>query len=161
MRLKENIEEEELVAKDGSHWGFHALRVSLGVVFLYAGLIKVFDPASLSVAVANYKITPFDQQPLDMWLGYFLPVIETLVGLGLLLQVWQRGAALLSGLMSLSFFAAIISVWIRGLDIHCGCFGDNEVFDGYFLHCVLLFGMILVSFYLWRKGARFQGSTDA
>ncbi len=151
MRRKTKFENKLAVTGSVTIWFIRCLSVLLGVIFLYAGLSKVFTPAILTETVANYKIPPFDQAPFDMWLGYFLPMIEVLVGLGLLLFIWHRGAVLLSGMMSFVFLIGIISVWIRGLDIHCGCFGDEEVFDGYLIHVIFLLGMILASSYLWVK----------
>ncbi len=129
-------------------WVFLILRVLLGFVFLYAGLVKVFDPASQAETVANYKITPFDQQPYDMWLGYFLPLLEVIVGLGLVLHIMPRGSSSMAALLSLSFLCATISVWVRGLDIDCGCFGDQVVFEGYLVHVILLTLMLASSLML-------------
>ena len=130
-------------------WILLVLRVFLGFVFLYAGLVKVFDPTNLAETVTNYKISPFDQQPYDMWLGYFLPILEVVVGLGLLLHVMPRGCSSMAALLSLGFLCATISVWVRGLDIDCGCFGDQVVFDGYLIHVILLTLMLVSSLILF------------
>jgi uncharacterized membrane protein YphA (DoxX/SURF4 family) len=47
------------------------------------------------------------------------------VGGMLVLGVLVRGAAVVSGLLFIAFIVAIISVWVRGIEIDCGCFGGG------------------------------------
>lgn len=97
------------------------LRTVFGLVFIYAGAIKIPDPGAFTVAVANYQILP-------PWLvnpaAVFIPWIEVVCGAALVLGVFARGAALVLNGMLAGFTAAVAYNWQRGLDIECGCFGD-------------------------------------
>lgn len=70
--------------------GTFLLRISLGVVFLWFGILKVFDmgPARELVARTVYWVNPD-------WFYPFLGVWEALIGLGLLIRPLVRGAILL------------------------------------------------------------------
>jgi uncharacterized membrane protein YphA (DoxX/SURF4 family) len=99
------------------------LRMLFGLVFIYAGAIKIPDPAAFSVVVANYQILP-------PWLvnpaAVFIPWIEVVCGAALIFGVLARGAALVLNGMLAGFTAAVAYNWQRGLDIECGCFGDVD-----------------------------------
>ncbi|MFC4993854.1 MauE/DoxX family redox-associated membrane protein [Rubritalea tangerina] len=124
------------------------LRVALGGIFLVFGLMKILDAHAFVENVANFQIPPFNEPPYDMWLAYFLPPLEVLVGLGLILKRWMEGALLLTAGMLLSFMGAIGSVWARGLDVDCGCSGGTVDLGGYASHMVILFVMLSATVYL-------------
>lgn len=109
-------------------WLATALRLVLGSAFLYAGLIKLPDPAASLRAVRAYRLLPESLVPA---FGYGLPVLELLIGIVLLAGLHVRlGALLALGLLAV-FTAAIISAWARGLQIDCGCFSTGgEVSSG-------------------------------
>ncbi|MEO1855776.1 MAG: MauE/DoxX family redox-associated membrane protein [Rubritalea sp.] len=124
------------------------LRVLLALVFLVSGGMKVFDAQSFVENVANFQISPFDSAPYDMWLAYFLPPLEVLVGICLLTTFWMRGALVLSLGMILAFLVGICSVWSRGLNIDCGCTGGSVSLGGYSTHMTVLSVMLCVAVYL-------------
>lgn len=101
-----------------------AIQVSLGVVFVWAAGNKLFVSGVevFMKDVANFRIVG---EPWDVVIAYSLPWLELLVGLCLVLHIQQRGAALLATLMTVVFLGAIISAWMRGIDLHCGCFGKS------------------------------------
>ncbi len=99
-------------------------RAILGGVFIWASYDKILHPAEFARAIANYK---FLTAPLLINLSaVFVPWLELLAGLMLILGIWRRGALLiLTGL--LVFFAILITITtLRGIDIACGCFGSDE-----------------------------------
>lgn len=109
-------------------WLATALRLVLGGAFLYAGLIKLPDPAASLRAVRAYRLLP---EALVPTFGYGLPVLELLIGVVLLVGLHVRLGALLALLLLTAFTAAIISAWARGLQIDCGCFSaGGEVSSG-------------------------------
>ncbi len=124
------------------------LRVLLALVFLIFGGMKMFDAHAFVENVANFQISPFDSAPYDMWLAYFLPPLEVLVGVCLLTKFWLRGALVLSLGMVLAFLVGIGSVWSRGLNIDCGCSGGNVSLGGYQTHMTVLAVMLGVAVYL-------------
>lgn len=96
-----------------------AVRVVLGALFLYAGAIKIVDPAAFALAVYNYHILP-------AWLvnvtAIILPWVEVVAGILLVLGLWIPGGALIVSAMLLVFTTALGFNLSRGLDIACGCF---------------------------------------
>jgi uncharacterized membrane protein YphA (DoxX/SURF4 family) len=46
------------------------------------------------------------------------------------LGLFARGAAVVSALLFLAFIVGIASVWARGIEIDCGCFGGGGVKAG-------------------------------
>lgn len=95
------------------------LRIALGGVFLYAGVVKASNPAAFAGSVAAYQILPYAGNYLA---AAVVPWIEIICG-GLLIIGWRiRSAAALTTLLTLLFIALLFSTVVRGLDIDCGCF---------------------------------------
>lgn len=97
-------------------------RLVTGGVWIVAGAIKLPDPAQSVAAVRAYQLLPSDLVTL---VGQLLPVIEIVVGVCLVLGVLTRGAAVVSALLFVAFIIGIASVWARGINIDCGCFGGG------------------------------------
>jgi uncharacterized membrane protein YphA (DoxX/SURF4 family) len=97
-------------------------RLTLGVVLIVAGGLKVTSPEVSAMAVRAFQILPYD---LAGYVGYALPVVEVAVGLLLVAGLFTRAAAVVGGLLMLAFVIGIISAWTRGLNIDCGCFGGG------------------------------------
>lgn len=97
-------------------------RLILGGVFIFASLDKLQYPEAFAQAIHNYRMVPYS---LLHGMAYFLPVLEFITGSALILGIWRRGAALLTGLMTLVFMVAISVALYRGLDISCGCFNTD------------------------------------
>ncbi|MFY9940654.1 MAG: cation diffusion facilitator family transporter [Desulfobacterales bacterium] len=101
---------------------FHALRLMLGAVFLYASYDKILHPQAFAQAVYNFQILPDGVVNI---VALVLPWLELLLGLCLVAGLWLPGATLLgSGLLGI-FIGALVFNQIRGLDIHCGCFSTD------------------------------------
>ena len=103
-------------------WLASAARVGLAAVWLYAGLAKVADPAQFLVGVNAYQLLP---DWLARATAYGLPFVEIGIGLLLLAGLATRLAAVLSGLLLVTFVIGVISAAARGLSIDCGCFGGG------------------------------------
>ena len=97
-----------------------ALRLILGGIFVYAGVLKIYEPGKFAVDIANYRIVPHD---LINLFAITLPWVEVLGGLFLIFGIWLRASALVVLAMTAMFFLAISSALARGLNIECGCFG--------------------------------------
>ena len=95
-------------------------RLALGGLFVYAGVVKVFDPLDFAQDIRNYRLVG---QSLSFIAAIVLPWLEILAGVALAAGIWKRASALIiSGL--LVFFIVLTLVTIaRGLDVECGCFG--------------------------------------
>jgi uncharacterized membrane protein YphA (DoxX/SURF4 family) len=103
-------------------WIGLALRIVVGGVWLVAGALKLPEPAQSVAAVRAYQILPAD---LVAPVGQLLPVIEVVIGLMLILGLLTRAAAVASAALFVVFIAGIVSVWVRGINIDCGCFGGG------------------------------------
>ena len=107
---------------DVKAWAGLAARLVVGGVWIYAGAIKLPDPDESVAAVRAYELLPGDTA---VTLGQLLPVLEVVVGAMLVLGVLVRGAAVVSALLFAAFIVGILSVWARGIEIDCGCFGGG------------------------------------
>lgn len=97
-------------------------RLVLGGVLAYAALTKVGDPQATVRAVRAYELLP---NAVEVPLGYALPAFELALAALLLAGVALRLAGIASAVLMLAFVGGIISAWVRGLKIDCGCFGGG------------------------------------
>ncbi|RHW27683.1 DoxX family membrane protein [Nocardioides immobilis] len=97
-------------------------RLVTGGVWIVAGALKITDPAASMAAVRAYELLPGS---LVEPVGVALPAVELVVGLALVVGAFTRGAALVSALLFVAFIIGIASVWARGIEIDCGCFGGG------------------------------------
>ena len=86
-----------------SRWSIPLLRISLGVVFLWFGLLKVFDvtPVTDLVAATVYWVDPD-------WFVPLLGVAEVLIGLALVFRVALRPALALFAVQMAGTFLVLI-----------------------------------------------------
>jgi uncharacterized membrane protein len=102
-------------------WLYRGLRWGLALVFLYAGLIKLVDPASFAVIIAAYGLVP---EGLLMPIAVVLPTLEVLAAIGLMVDL--RGSLTLMAVLMAIFIAVLgYGLWM-GLDVDCGCFGPED-----------------------------------
>jgi uncharacterized membrane protein YphA (DoxX/SURF4 family) len=103
-------------------WLATVARLVTGGVWIVAGAIKLPDPFTSVRAVRAYDLLPESVVPT---VGHLLPVVEIIVGLALVLGLLTRAAAVVSALLFALFVVGIASVWARGIEIECGCFGGG------------------------------------
>jgi uncharacterized membrane protein YphA (DoxX/SURF4 family) len=96
-----------------------AVRLGLAAVALTAAIPKLADLRGSQQSVAAYQLFP---AWLNRLIGTGLPIIELSLALLLVVGLLTRYAAIVFGLMLVVFIAGIVSAWVRGLDISCGCF---------------------------------------
>jgi uncharacterized membrane protein YphA (DoxX/SURF4 family) len=102
-------------------WLHLACRVVLAGVFIYASLHKISDPATFAQSIQNYHMMPLWSTNLP---ALYLPWLELLAGIFLLVGFWTRAsAAALSGLSCL-FIVGLTQAVMRGIKLHCGCFSS-------------------------------------
>ncbi len=133
-------------------WIYKLSRWCIGIIFIYAGTVKLLEPKTFAVLIDAYGIVP---ENLLIPVAVTLPAVEIFAGLGLLFDI-EKSLFIISGLLVL--FIAILGYGIRmGLDIDCGCFGPEEpeakAFHG--LRTTLyrdLFLLVTVAYiYGWRR----------
>jgi uncharacterized membrane protein YphA (DoxX/SURF4 family) len=124
---------------------YRIVALIIGGIFIYAGVIKAMDPVAFANDIDNYKILPW---ALTVRLAFYLPWLEILCGLAVILGLLYRGGLLiLTALVSVFIIASIIAK-ARGLDITCGCFGHaskNWSFAGHLALDFAILGMLVVS----------------
>ena len=107
-------------------------RVALGLIFIYAAYAKVhFDGAwhfgdyhfFFAMAIDSYKMLPLSVVEI---MARILPGFELALGIWLLLGVGLRWSASITSALLLVFIGAMTRAKILGLEINCGCFGNNE-----------------------------------
>ena len=130
-----------------NRWVILALRIFLGIVFLYASFEKIGDPGNFAGNIQNYQMLPYGITNL---FSIFLPWVELYVGACLLLGVFVDGAAFLSTGMMVMFIIALGQAVARGLDIECGCFSQEGSLVGLntLLRDLIWLAMAL---FVWRR----------
>ena len=104
-------------------WTGIVLRVFLGCILGWAGVVKIQNLEAFIKIVKAYNLLP---EELVMLWGIFLPWIELVTGLFLFLGLWHKSAVLSSSGLFFVFAAAVGINILRGADINCGCFGFND-----------------------------------
>jgi uncharacterized membrane protein YphA (DoxX/SURF4 family) len=107
-------------------------RIALGLIFLYAAYSKLyFDGAwhlrdyqfFFAMAIDSYKMLPLS---IVEWMARILPWFELLLGVLLIIGAGLRWAGSITTALLLVFIGAMTRAKILGLEINCGCFGNNE-----------------------------------
>ncbi|MCX5892199.1 MAG: DoxX family membrane protein, partial [Deltaproteobacteria bacterium] len=101
---------------------YHLLRLALGCLFIYAGLIKLLDPRAFAHTIAQFDLMPDQLLPV---LAIGLPALELLAGVGLIFE--RRGSlTAIAILLGLFLLALSYAVWME-MDIDCGCFTVDQI----------------------------------
>lgn len=100
-----------------------AFRLVLGLVFIYASVGKILDPASFADTIYNYQILPDSLVAVS---AIIVPWFEFWCAILLISGIFTRTSSALISLMLVFFIVALISVIARGLNIDCGCFSDSS-----------------------------------
>lgn len=108
-----------------SRWHSYLLlvvRLYLGWVFLFACWHKIVHPEAFALDVATYQLLP---RSLVHAFAIYVPWLEMLVGVCLVVGFRARAAALLVVVLMLSFIVALVWALHLGLDMSCGCFASQ------------------------------------
>jgi len=114
----------------------------IGGIFIYAGVLKAMDPVGFANDIDNYKILPW---AISVRFAFYLPWLEILCGLAVILGLLYRGGLLLlTMLIPICIIASVIAK-ARGLDVTCGCFGHASKYLSFFGHLALDFVLLVVT----------------
>jgi putative oxidoreductase len=134
--------------------GTAIVRILLGAIFLYAGILKATDTMAFAGSIEAYRILPYFGNYL---VAATLPWLEILCGV-LLVTGWRvRVAATMSVLMNLVFITALLSAIGRGLEIDCGCFkqgAKDSPFSAIVRDILFIAMAVLVLWQEWRSSKR-------
>ena len=133
-----------------SPWPYRVVRVVLGVVFVWAGSVKLADPEGFAEIISSYELVP---ETLLLVVAVGLPVLEVFAGLGLVFDI--RGSLVtILGLLALFVFVLWFGI-LKDLDIDCGCFSPTDLAEHMTLRQAMYrdFVMMAGAFYLfwWRR----------
>lgn len=122
------------------------LALLVGGVFIYAGVLKARDPLRFASDISNYAMISW---PLGVRVAFYLPWLEIICGVALILQRLFAGAILLSVLMVAVFVGATVWARAHGIDVACGCFGTVSSNLTLTWHLVLNAGLFVALGALW------------
>lgn len=137
----------------GAAW---TARLLVGGLFIYASVGKIADPLTFAEQVRAYALAPL---LATNGIAIVLPWLELFAGLLLVVGFCRAEARGLILLMLLGFTIGKVSVELRGMDIACGCWGNDwmeSTFHGIWgiLLNVGLGGLLLVEAYSGRRTRR-------
>lgn len=99
------------------------LRFLLAIVLLTAALPKLRNRADFEEAVENYRLLPRRLvPPFARW----LPRVELMLGLSLLVGLFARVAAGAAAAVLVVFATAVAANLARGREIDCGCLSSSS-----------------------------------
>lgn len=96
-----------------------AARILLGVIFIYASIHKILEPAAFAKVIYGYYLFPGFSINL---IAIILPFIEFFCGLCLVAGLFPVSSAIITAGMLFSFIVAISINLVRGHEFDCGCF---------------------------------------
>lgn len=147
-----------------SEWSYRIIRISLAILFIYGGGIKLLDPKAFAGTISAYDLVPEMLLPV---VAVGLPFLETVAGIGLLFDI--RGSlAVISSLVGMFIMVLGYGVALN-LDVDCGCFGADDLARRHglvqaFWRDLALGGIVVPYLYLCRrvlKGSDMSGKNQA
>lgn len=107
-----------------SKHAYLALRLVIGLLFVYAGALKLANPEGFAVTINIYGLVTWRMAGI---LSHAIPMVEIIAGLGLVFDV--KGGLALVVAQLLGFMAVLLYALYLGLDADCGCFGTPKNTD--------------------------------
>ena len=135
------------------------LRVVLGGLFVFAGVMKIWDfqesgwaAQQFAMEIQNYQLTTWT---VSILAAVYLPWLEVFAGLAIMARRFYAGGLAVLTALVVVFILALSSAWSRGLDISCGCFGRSDVAVNYPVKIgediLLLAALGLLLWWEWRR----------
>jgi uncharacterized membrane protein YphA (DoxX/SURF4 family) len=100
-----------------------ALRVILGIIFIYASAGKLFRAEDFAKSILRYEFLPIYFVNI---MAIVMPWVEFITGILLILGIYKKASSMLASISLVVFLIALTSAFARGLDISCGCFSLEE-----------------------------------
>jgi putative oxidoreductase len=122
------------------------VRIALGILFVFAGATKAYDPGAFAIEIQRYNLVPWIPGALA---SIYLPWLEILAGLLLVFKRFEQGALLLIICLLFIFTFALASATFRGLGIDCGCFGKAFAATGTIFPLVRNVLLLVCAGFLW------------
>ncbi len=103
------------------HWILLLMRMILGGVFAFSAISKFAAPNALADALIGFQMIP---ESIALEAAVILIWHELICGIFMLLGLWTRATTIVLSVMLTIFEIGLASVMIRGIEVHCGCFGQ-------------------------------------
>jgi len=97
---------------------YTALRGVIGLLFVYAGILKLTAPSDFAMTINLYGLVTWRMANV---LAYVIPTVEVIAGVGLFFDI--KGALTAIVVQLLGFMCVLLYALHLGLDADCGCFG--------------------------------------
>ncbi len=94
----------------------------LSGLLVWAGIVKALNPAAFAENIMGFRLVPWS---IAVGLALYLPWLELMTALALLLPRWRAGALLITAMLFTGFALLWAITWGRGIDVTCGCFGGG------------------------------------
>lgn len=130
------------------------MRLVLGGVFLWAGIVKIPDLELFSYTVRAYHLLP---DFLILPVTILVPYLECVIGLCLILGFWTQASLLIASSLLITFAGALGTKIYQGVNMSCGCFGfgaERGSLEWVLAQDVLLLSFALVLF--WKQKIPFS-----
>lgn len=124
------------------------LRLILGGLFVYAGILKISDPKAFAKVISQYNLVP---ESLLIIVAFGLPLLEIIAGAGLIFDI--KGSLTAISAMIIMFIVVLWYGILNNLEIDCGCFSLEEqkthdsLREAFYRDWVMLAGAMYLYFY--------------
>ncbi len=116
----------QTIKKDKGYYALNAIRIFVGILFIFSGLIKANDPLGLSYKMNEFfevwKMEAFVQYSL--YISIAMIVFEIMAGVAMLIGYAYRSISFLVLLLTIFFTFLTGYAVLSGKIKECGCFGD-------------------------------------
>ena len=136
-------------------WFSLLLRMGLGLVFIYAGVVKLLDPKAFARIISQYDLIPSALLPVA---AIGLPVLELLAGIGIILAV--RGSLTLTFSLLILFVTVLWYGILKNLDVDCGCFSAEDLksqsglWQAFYRDLVMIGAAVFLYLFRWVQTER-------
>lgn len=127
-----------------------ALRLAIGITFVYAAVDKIIHPDQFARIIYNYHQVP--GQLINIF-ALFLPWVELITGILVIVGYWEKAAVVMIGGMLVMFVIALSIALVKGVNIECGCFSTTSKAKGPIKDLIFRDILLLLScgVILWAK----------
>ncbi|GEM_PF-632656 len=133
------------------------IRLFLAFLFIYAALTKIYLPVDFANAIDSYQIVP---NWLINFFAIVIPWFELFIAFGILFKYKYKENLLLYSFLMMIFSTFIVIAMLKGLDIECGCFGENSTKVG-LKKLIENIGIIILSLFLLIQQVYFDKIKEA
>jgi len=128
------------------------VRICLGLVFVWAGAIKLSDPKAFAEVLSAYELVP-ESLLIPMAIG--LPGLEVIAGLGLIFDA-KGSLGIILGLLIMFVFVLWFGI-LKDLEIDCGCFSAGDLKEQDSLRSAMYRDMVMIAgalYLFWHRTVR-------